>query len=62
MGHIIGLDKEPEQQGFNEHTLEWQGKKLKDMQHKELVDIIVRLFQTNLAQQAELKTTQRILS
>jgi len=54
--------EEPKQQGFNEHTLEWKGKKLKDMQHKELVDIIVHLFTINVAMQQELKQHKRILS
>jgi len=62
MGYIEGINEEPEQQGFNENTLEWRGKKLKDMQHKELVNIIVNLFAINLAQQEELKQHKRILT
>jgi len=62
MGYIEGINEEPEQQGFNENTLEWRGKKLKDMQHKELVDIIINLFAINLAQQEELKQHKRILT
>ena len=58
---IKGFGEKP-QQGFNEHTLEWKGKKLKEIQHKELVDIIVHLFTINVAMQQELKTTQRIIS
>ena len=58
---IKGFD-EPKQQGFNENTLEWRGKKLKDMQHKELVDIIIALFASNLASQEEMKQHKRILT
>ena len=53
--------EDKQEQGFNENTLEWKGKKLKEMQHKELVDIIVHLFTINVAMQQELKTTQRII-
>lgn len=61
MSLIKGFEKK-KQTGFNENTLEWKGKKLKEMQHKELVDIIVHLFTINVAMQQELKTTQRIIS
>ncbi len=54
-----GFD-EPKQQGFNGDTLEWRGKKLKEMHHKELIDIIVHFFKMNLAMQAELKKYERI--
>jgi len=58
---IKGFEDKKEQ-GFNENTLEWKGKPLKEMQHKELVDIIVRLFQINLAMQKEMNEHKRILS
>jgi len=58
---IKGFD-EPKQQGFNEETLEWKGKKLKEMHHKELVDIIVNLFKINLAMQEEMKQHKKILT
>jgi len=56
---IKGFEKEQEQ-GFNENTLKWKGKTLKEMHHKELIDVIVHLFQSNLAMQAELKKYERI--
>lgn len=58
---IKGFD-EPEQQGFNGDTLEWKGKKLKEMQHKELIDLVVQFFQINLALQEEIKQHTRILT
>ncbi len=51
-----------EQQGFNENTLEWKGKKLKELHHKELIDIIIHFFQINLALQEEIKAHKHILS
>jgi hypothetical protein len=54
--------EEPQQQGFNENTLEWKGKKLKEMHHKELIDIIVNLFKINLALQTEMEQHKRILT
>ena len=47
---------------FNGETLEWRGKKLNEMNKKQLIDIIVQFFQINLALQEELKIHTRILS
>ena len=62
MGYIEGINEKPNEQGLNENNIEWKGKKLKDMQHKELVDIIVHLFASNLALQEENKTIKRVTS
>ena len=48
-------EEKPNNQGFNEHTLEWRGRKLKELHHKELIDIIVHFFKMNLAMQQKLK-------
>ena len=50
----------PSDTGFNEHTLEWRGKKLKDLQHKELIDIIVHFYQMNIAQRMKIKEFEDI--
>jgi hypothetical protein len=47
---------------FNGDTLEWQGKVLSEMNKKQLIDIIVQLFQVNLALQEEAKTHKHILT
>jgi len=60
---LIKTDKPAsEQKGFNENTLEWKGRPLKEMHHKELVDIICNLFTVNVAMQQEIKEHRRILS
>lgn len=56
------MTEQDKQKGFNENTLEWKGRPLKEMQHKELVDIIVHLFTVNVAMQQEIKEHRRILS
>jgi len=53
--------KDDPNMGFNEHTLEWKGKKLKEMTRTGLIDIIVHLFTVCIAMQQEIKATQRIL-
>lgn len=53
---------EEEQQGFNGETLEWRGRKLNDMNKKQLIDLIVQFFQVNLALQEEIKAHKHILS
>ena len=55
----FGEEKKP---GFNGDTLEWRGRKLKEMQKRELINIIVHFFQINLALQEEIKTHKHILS
>jgi hypothetical protein len=52
-------DKE---EGFNGDTLRWKDKPLNEMNKKQLIDIIVQLFQINLALQQEMKQHKRILS
>jgi len=50
----------PPDTGFNEHTLEWKGKKLKDHQHKELIDIIIHFYQMNIALRIKVKEFEDI--
>ena len=50
----------PSDTGFNEHTLEWKGKKLKDLHHKELIDIIVNFLQKNIALRTKVKEFEDI--
>jgi len=52
---IKGFKEEPNRQGFNENTLEWQGVKIRDLSKKKLIDIIVHLFTSNLTLQSKLK-------
>ena len=59
MGYIEGINDKPNEQGLNENTLEWRGRKLKDMQRKELIEALVNLFAANLALQEELKQYKR---
>ena len=47
---------------FNGNTLEWRGKKLDEMNKKQLIDIIVNLFTINVALQEEQKTHKHILT
>jgi len=57
------MNKIPEQKiPFNGDTLEWRGKKLNEMNKKQLIDIIVQFFQINLALQEEIKTHKHILT
>ncbi len=53
---------EDQEQGFNGNTLEWRGRKLKELSDKELIDVIVHFFELNLALQAELETTKHVIS
>jgi len=54
------IKEEQQQQAFNGNTLEWQGRKLKDMHSKELIDIIVHFFEMNLDMQAKIKKQEDI--
>ena len=47
---------------FNGNTLEWRGKKLNEMNKKQLIDLIVQFFQMNLALQEEAKQHKHILT
>ena len=47
---------------FNGNTLEWRGKKLNEMNKKQLIDIVVQFFQMNLALQEEIKEHKHILT
>ena len=49
-----------EQKGFNENTLEWKGRKLKDLQSTELIDIIVNFLQINIALRTKVKEFEDI--
>jgi hypothetical protein len=49
-------------QDFNGNTLEWRGKKLNEMNKKQLIDIIVNMFTINLGLQEEIKQHKHILT
>lgn len=51
-----------QEQGFNERTLEWRGIPLKEMQHKQLIELVINQFRVNIALREELKVTNRILT
>ena len=59
---IIKGFEEEKKPAFNGDTLEWRGRKLKEMQKRELIDIVVNMFTINLALQEEMKEHKRILS
>ena len=59
MTHIKGFEEKPNQEGLNEHTLEWKGTKLKDLSKKSLIDIIVMLFRSNLILQQKVKEQEQ---
>ena len=59
------LIKEPDklqEQGFNERTISWRGMPLKEMQRKQLTELVINQFRVNIALREELKVTNRILT
>ncbi len=58
---IKGFENKPNDQGFNEHTVEWRGRKLKELTKKELINLVINQFAINFAMKQELEQTQKIL-
>jgi len=56
------IKDKPQEQGFNERTLEWRGTPLKEMQRKQLIELVINQFRVNIALREELKVTNRILT
>ena len=59
---IKGFEEKTNDKGFNPDTIEWKGKKLKEMTNRELIDLVVNQFAVNIAMKEELKQTQRIMN